>query len=133
MCALVALALEAEDGGNATRLVQKPQHRQKRQPARQRPEIIGAAERCLEQNRRRLPETTVLAMDGGEKSPALVGTTVVKVPVEGLAMLVKPPVAPGAEVEAGRCDEVPVSAVEGTKAEAGPVVLLEAEAETVRA
>lgn len=36
MCALVALALEAEDGGNATQVVQQPQHRQRRQPARQR-------------------------------------------------------------------------------------------------
>lgn len=98
-----------------------------------RPEVIGAAERCLEQMRRWLPETTVLATDGGEKSAALVGTTVVKVPMEGLVMLVKPPVAPGAEVEASRCDEVPVSAVEGTEAEAGPVVLLEAEVEMVRA
>lgn len=75
----------------------------------------------------------MLGTDGGEKSVALVGTTVMKVPVEGLATLVKPSVALEAAVEASRCDEVPVSAVEGTEAEAGPVVLLEAEAETVRA
>lgn len=97
------------------------------------PEFIGAGERCLEQMRRQLPETTVLAMAEGKKSTALVGTTVVKEPMEGLATLVKLPVAPGAEVEASMCEDAHVSTVEGMEAEAGPVVLLEAVEETVRA